>query len=88
MKGDIIVFIIALGILGGAFAGYLNWLLIQPKPDEVQVKVPPAPSPLASAKWHSLEPVQQEVPAHLSPQWNNLPVLQQRRLLKTAKHYQ
>lgn len=40
MKGKILIFIIALGILCGTFAGYLNWLLIQPRPMVVQAEAP------------------------------------------------
>jgi len=41
MKKDILIFFVAIVILGGIFAGYLNWLFIQPKPGVVQMKVPP-----------------------------------------------
>lgn len=38
MKSDILIFIIALVILGGTFAGYLNWLHIQPRPGLAKAK--------------------------------------------------
>lgn len=40
MKSDILIFIIALVILGSTFADYLNWLYIQPRPGVVQAKAP------------------------------------------------
>jgi len=48
MKSDMLIFFVALVILGGAFAGYLNWLIAQPRLGMVQVKVlsphvPPKP---------------------------------------------
>jgi hypothetical protein len=47
MKKDILVFFAAIVIFGSTFAGYLNWLLIQPKPGEAQMKVLPPKSPPA-----------------------------------------
>ena len=100
MKKDILTFFAAIVILGGTFAGYFNWLRIQPTPGVVQIKVPPK-SPPAPPKqearqviedhptisWHSLDFMQQEALAPISQQWDSLPELQQHRLLKTAKHY-
>ena len=101
MKKSLLIFFAAIFILGGTFAGYFNWLLVQLKPGTVQMKVPPPKSPPAPPKpdvrqvievhpttsWHSLDPMQQEALAPLSQQWDNLPELQQHRLLKTAKRY-
>lgn len=101
MKKDMLVFFAAIVILGGTFAGYFNWLLIQPKPGAEQMKLPPPKLPPAAPKsevhqaieahpttsWHSLEPMQQKALAPLSQQWDNLPELQQHRLLQTAKRY-
>jgi len=100
-KKGMLIFFAAIVILGGIFAGYLNWLFIQPKLGVVQMKVPPPKSPLAPPKpevrqvieaypttsWHSLDPMRQEALAPISQQWNGLPELQQYRLIKTAKHY-
>src|SRR5574340_904760 len=101
MRKSILVFFAAIVILGGTFAGYFNWLLIQPKSGAEQMKLPPPKLPPAAPKsvahqaigahpttsWHSLEPAQQEALAPLSQQWDKLPELQQHRLLKTAKRY-
>lgn len=88
MMEDIFIFIIVFNLLGGAFAIYFNWLLIQPRPDAVQMKAPPA-SPLPAPDQRlSLEFMQQKALAPSSQQRNNLPVLQQHRILKMAKHEQ
>lgn len=98
MKKSLLIFFAAIFILGGTFAGYFNWLLMQPKPVEVKMKVPPPesqPKPDVrqvievhpTTSWHSLDPMQQEALAPLSQHWDNLPELQQHRLLKTAKRY-
>jgi len=50
MKKDMLIFFAAIIIFGGTFAGFLNWLLIQPKPGAVQIKVPPPKSPPAPPK--------------------------------------
>lgn len=101
MKKNLLIFIAAIVILGGTFAGYFNWLRIQSKPGVVQMKVPPPKSSSTPPKpevrqiieahpaisWHSLDSMQQEALAPMSQQWDNLPEIQQHRLLKTAKHY-
>lgn len=101
MKKSMLILFAAIFILGGTFAGYFNWLLMQPKPAEVKMKLPPPKPPPAAPKsevyqaievhpvtsWHSLDPMQQEALAPLSQQWDNLPELQQHRLLKTARRY-
>lgn len=50
MKKDVLILFAAIVILGGTFAGYLNWLCIQPRPEAVQIKVPPPKSSLAPPK--------------------------------------
>lgn len=50
MKKDMLIFFAAIVILGGTFAGYFNWLRIQPKPGVVQMKVLPPKSPPALPK--------------------------------------
>ena len=50
MKKDVLILFAAIVILGGTFAGYLNWLYIQPRPKAVQIKAPPPKSSLAPPK--------------------------------------
>lgn len=92
MKKGMLIFFAAIVILGGAFAEYFNWLLIQQKHGVVQMKVSSPrllPTPAgATTSWLLLDPMQQEALAPLSQQWDNLLELQRRRLLKMAKHYQ
>lgn len=49
MKKDILIFFAMVAVIGGTFAAYLDWLLIQPRPVVAEVKVP-LPSPHAHLK--------------------------------------
>lgn len=94
VKNDKLIFFAVIAILGATFAGYFNWLLIQPKHEAAQMKVSPPKSEArqmadnhSTKSWHLLNHMQQEALAPLSQQWESLAELQQHRLLKTAMHY-